>query len=116
MSTHEEDTGGCDTNGRNRPRGFFRKVSHTTHVVVGVPAKPKLSYGKSIAEKSALLRPGCGVLCCNHGSDAAYAFVGWATLFAVHYHIRKRRVEAPTARHAAIGYGESWKSSRASEL
>jgi hypothetical protein len=46
----------------------------------------------------------------------AYAFVGWAALFAVHYHIRKRRIEAPTARHAAIGYGESWKTSRASEL
>ena len=46
----------------------------------------------------------------------AYSFVGWAALFAIHYRLRKRRIEAPTARHAAIGYGESWKSSRVSEV
>ena len=45
----------------------------------------------------------------------AYAFIGWTALFAIHYHLRKRRAEAPTARDAAIGYGESWKSSRASD-
>jgi hypothetical protein len=46
----------------------------------------------------------------------AYAFVGWSALFAIHYHIRKRRIQAPTARHAAMGYGDSWKTSRASEI
>jgi hypothetical protein len=46
----------------------------------------------------------------------AYAFVGWSALFAIHYHIRKRRTQAPTARHAAMGYGDSWKTSRASEI
>ncbi|MCZ7607461.1 MAG: hypothetical protein M5U25_15620 [Planctomycetota bacterium] len=46
----------------------------------------------------------------------AYSFVGWAALFAIHYRLRKRRIEAPTAQHAAIGYGESWKSSRVSEV
>lgn len=46
----------------------------------------------------------------------AYAFVGWTAMFAVHCHIKRRRTNAPTARHAAIGYGESWKTSRASEL
>lgn len=46
----------------------------------------------------------------------AYSFVGWAVLFAIHYRLRKRRAEAPTARHAAIGYGESWKSTRVSEV
>lgn len=46
----------------------------------------------------------------------AYSFVGWAALFAIHYRLRKRRIEAPTAQHAAIGYGESWKSTRVSEV
>jgi hypothetical protein len=30
--------------------------------------------------------------------------------------VRKRRTQAPTARHAALGYGDSWKTSRASEI
>ncbi|MCA8910680.1 MAG: hypothetical protein KDB82_03160 [Planctomycetes bacterium] len=46
----------------------------------------------------------------------SYAFVGWAALFAIHYHVRKRRTQAPTARQAAIGYGQSWNTSRSSEL
>ena len=46
----------------------------------------------------------------------AYAFIGWSAMFAIHYHIRRRRTHAPTAKHAALGYGESWNSSRASEL
>lgn len=45
----------------------------------------------------------------------AYAFAGWSVLFAVHYHIRKHRTDPRTARHAALGYGESWKSSRLSD-
>lgn len=45
----------------------------------------------------------------------AYALVGWVALFAVHYQLRRRRTKAPTARDAAIGYGESWKSSRVSD-
>ena len=45
----------------------------------------------------------------------AYAFVGWSALFAIHYYIRKRRAKAATAREAALGYGESWKSSRVSD-
>lgn len=45
----------------------------------------------------------------------AYAFIGWTFLFAIHYYARRRRVKAPTARDAALGYGESWKSSRVSD-
>ena len=40
----------------------------------------------------------------------AYAFAGWAALFAIHYHIRRRRTQARTAREAAQGYGESWQT------
>ncbi|MBZ0137085.1 MAG: hypothetical protein K8I27_12000 [Planctomycetes bacterium] len=45
----------------------------------------------------------------------AYAFIGWTFLFAIHYRLRKRRTTAATARDAALGYGDSWKSSRASD-
>lgn len=40
----------------------------------------------------------------------AYAFAGWAALFAIHWHIRRRRTAPKTAREAAIGYGESWQT------
>lgn len=46
----------------------------------------------------------------------AYAFTGWLALFAIHYHLRKRREKARTAREAALGYGDSWKSSHVSDF
>lgn len=45
----------------------------------------------------------------------AYAITGWLALFALHTHLRRRRLGARTAREAAAGYGDSWKSSRASD-
>ncbi|MCA8919525.1 MAG: hypothetical protein KDB68_07930 [Planctomycetes bacterium] len=46
----------------------------------------------------------------------AYAFVGWSALFAIHYHIRKRRADPKTARQAALGYAQSWQTTRSSDL
>lgn len=46
----------------------------------------------------------------------AYAFAGWSVLFAIHYLLRRRRIAPQNARHAAMGYGESWKSSRVSDF
>jgi hypothetical protein len=40
----------------------------------------------------------------------AYAFAGWVALFAIHYHIRRRRNAPRSAHEAAQGYGESWQS------
>jgi len=39
----------------------------------------------------------------------AYAFAGWACLFAIHYHIVRRR-QPRSAQQAAQGYGESWQT------
>lgn len=45
----------------------------------------------------------------------AYAFAGWAVLFAMHYHMR-RRAGPRNAREAAQGYGQSWQTTNTLDL
>lgn len=42
----------------------------------------------------------------------AYALAGWAALFGVHYLIRRRKAGPRSAREVALGYGESWQTTR----
>lgn len=45
----------------------------------------------------------------------AYAGAGWAVFAAIYVHLR-RRCASPTARVAALGYGESWRSNSQSNF
>jgi hypothetical protein len=45
----------------------------------------------------------------------AYATAGWAVFASVYVYLRRRR-SGPTARVAALGYGESWRSNSQSNF
>lgn len=45
----------------------------------------------------------------------AYAGAGWAVFAGIYIWLRRRRA-APTARVAALGYGESWRSNSQSNF